>query len=134
MKLEWIRCFHEVALTGSISKAAQNLFITQPAATKMIHSLEAELGETLLIRTSSGVTFTEQGVIFLKFCQQVLNSYENYLSESFIKVLNDFSVKRCFYGHLHGGSHKLATEGLWDGVDFRLVAADYIGFRPYKVI
>ena len=82
MKLEWIRCFHEVALTGSISKAAQNLFITQPAATKMIHSLEAELGETLLIRTSSGVTFTEQGVIFLKFCQQVLNSYENYLSEN----------------------------------------------------
>ncbi|MBQ2368931.1 MAG: LysR family transcriptional regulator, partial [Peptococcaceae bacterium] len=77
MKLEWIRCFHEIALTGSISKAAQKLFITQPAATKMIHSLEAELGETLLIRTSSGVTFTEQGVIFLKYCQQVLNSYEN---------------------------------------------------------
>ena len=81
MKLEWIRCFHEVARTGSISKAAQNLFITQPAATKMMHSLESEVGETLLIRNSSGVTFTEQGIIFLKFCQQVLSSYENYLSE-----------------------------------------------------
>lgn len=45
-----------------------------------------------------------------------------------------YGVSRCFYGHLHGGSHALAMEGLWDGVDFRLVAADYTGFRPYKVI
>ena len=81
MKLEWIRCFYEIARTGSISKAAQNLFITQPAATKMMHALESELGETLLTRTSTGVTFTEQGIIFLKFCQQVLTSYEQYLSE-----------------------------------------------------
>ncbi|MBQ2994089.1 MAG: LysR family transcriptional regulator, partial [Peptococcaceae bacterium] len=50
MKLEWIRCFYEVAQTGSISKAAQNLFITQPAATKMIHALESELNEVLLHR------------------------------------------------------------------------------------
>lgn len=81
MKLEWIRCFGEVAQTGSISRAAQNLFITQPAATKMMHSLETELGETLLHRTSNGVQLTEQGTIFLKFCQQVLVSYEEYLSE-----------------------------------------------------
>lgn len=81
MKLEWIRCFHEIAQTSSISKAAQNLFITQPAATKMMHSLETELNETLLNRTSTGVALTEQGIIFLKFCQQVLSSYENYLSE-----------------------------------------------------
>jgi len=81
MKLEWIRCFHEVTQTGSISKAAQNLFITQPAATKMLHSLEAELNETLLYRTGTGVQLTEQGSIFLKFCQQVLTSYEQYLSE-----------------------------------------------------
>ena len=81
MKLEWIRCFYEIAQTGSISKAAQNLFITQPAATKMMHALESELNETLLHRTSSGVHLTEQGIIFLKFCQQVLTSYEQYLSE-----------------------------------------------------
>ncbi len=81
MKLEWIRCFHEVAQTGSISKAAQSLFITQPAATKMMHALETELAETLLIRTSTGVQLTEQGIIFLKFCQNVLNAYTQYLSE-----------------------------------------------------
>ena len=49
-------------------------------------------------------------------------------------LMEKYGVSRCFYGHLHGGSHALAMEGLWDGVDFRLVAADYTGFRPYKVI
>jgi len=51
-----------------------------------------------------------------------------------VATLKAYGITRCFYGHLHGGSHALAMEGLWDGVDFRLVAADYTGFRPYKVI
>ena len=115
MKLEWIRCFHEVALTGSISKAAQNLFITQPAATKIIHSLEAELGETLLIRTSSGVTFTEQGVIFLKFCQQVLNSYENYLSEK-----NFYNETSAYSGVLELAVSPLLLQTYYDEIMQRL--------------
>lgn len=81
MKLEWIRCFYEVAQSNSISRAAHNLFITQPAVTKMIHSLEAELDEILLIRTSSGVQLTEQGALFLSFSQQVLKAYDTYLSK-----------------------------------------------------
>ena len=115
MKLEWIRCFHEVALTGSISKAAQNLFITQPAATKMIHSLEAELSETLLIRTSSGVTFTEQGVIFLKFCQQVLTSYENYLSEK-----NFYNETSAYSGVLELAVSPLLLQTYYDEIMQRL--------------
>ena len=92
MKLEWIRCFHEVAQSGSISRAAQNLFITQPAVTKMIHSLESELDETLLIRTSSGVQLTEQGALFLTFCQQVLKAYDAYLSkENFYKETSEYN-------------------------------------------
>ena len=50
-----------------------------------------------------------------------------------LDLLEKSEVRRCFYGHLHGGSHKLAMEGQWDGVEFRLVAADYIGFKPYLV-
>lgn len=60
--------------------------------------------------------------------------YKGYECPEILQLLKDYDVRRCFYGHLHGGSHKLAVEGLWDGVDFRLVAADYIGFRPFKVI
>ena len=60
--------------------------------------------------------------------------YKGYRCQEILDLLKKYEVRRCFYGHLHGGSHKLAIEGLWEGVDFKLVAADYIGFVPYKVI
>ena len=60
--------------------------------------------------------------------------YKGYECQEILDILQRYDVRRCFYGHLHGGSHKLAMEGLWDGVEFRLVAGDYIGFKPYLVI
>ena len=60
--------------------------------------------------------------------------YKGYECGEILELLKKYEVRRCFYGHLHGGSHKLAMEGTWDGVEFRLVAADYIGFKPYRVI
>ncbi len=81
MRLEWMRCFNEVVKSGSITKAAQNLYIPQPAVTKTIHALESELGETLLIRSSTGVQLTEQGKIFEQFAWRVLKEYERYQSE-----------------------------------------------------
>ena len=38
------------------------------------------------------------------------------------------------YGHLHGGSHRLAIEGTRNGVEYRLVAADYVKFRPVRIL
>ena len=60
--------------------------------------------------------------------------YKGYECPEILKLLEQYDVRRCFYGHLHGGSHKLAMEGQWDGVDFRLTAADYLNFKPYRVI
>ena len=60
--------------------------------------------------------------------------YRGYTCPEILELLSKYEVRRCFYGHLHGGSHKLAMEGLWDGVEFRLVSADYTGFRPFPVI
>lgn len=60
--------------------------------------------------------------------------YKGYECREILDLLQKYDVRRCFYGHLHGGSHKLAMEGLWDGLDFKLVAADHIGFTPYRVI
>lgn len=60
--------------------------------------------------------------------------YRGYTCEPILQLLEQYGVRRCFYGHLHGDSHKLAMEGTWDGIEFRLVAADYIGFRPFTVI
>lgn len=60
--------------------------------------------------------------------------YKGYECTEILELLQRYEVRRCFYGHLHGGSHKLAMEGLWDGVEYRLVAADYLNFKPYCVI
>ena len=60
--------------------------------------------------------------------------YKGYECREILELLEKYEVRRCFYGHLHGGSHGLAMEGMWDGVEFRLVAADYIGFKPQMVI
>lgn len=60
--------------------------------------------------------------------------YKGYECSEILELLRKYEVRRCFYGHLHGPSHKLAVEGLWDGVDFRLVSADKLNFLPYQVI
>lgn len=59
--------------------------------------------------------------------------YKGYECKEILELLEKYEVRLCFYGHLHGGSHKLAMEGLWDSVEFRLVASDYLNFKPYKV-
>ena len=60
--------------------------------------------------------------------------YKGYTCQEILDLLEKYEVRQCFYGHLHGPSHKLAMEGLWDGVDFKLVAADYVNFKPVKVL
>lgn len=60
--------------------------------------------------------------------------YKGYECPEILELLHKYDVRRCFYGHLHGASHGLAIEGLWDGIDYKLVAADYLDFRPFAVI
>lgn len=60
--------------------------------------------------------------------------YKGYECTEILQLLETYEVRRCFYGHLHGASHKLAMEGQWDGIDFKLTASDYLGFKPYRVI
>ena len=60
--------------------------------------------------------------------------YKGYNCEPILELLKQYDVRQCFYGHLHGGSHSLAQEGLWDGVEFRLLSADRLNFQPYRVL
>ena len=60
--------------------------------------------------------------------------YKGYICPEIIELLKRYDVRRCFYGHLHGASHGLAQEGLWDGIDYRLVSADKLDFKPLTVI
>ena len=59
--------------------------------------------------------------------------YKGYTCREILDLLTSYGVRRCFYGHLHGASHKLAMEGTWDGIEYRLLSADYLDFQPYIV-
>ena len=60
--------------------------------------------------------------------------YKGYMCEEIIALLKRYDVRTCLYGHLHGASHALAVEGSWDGIQYKLVAADKLDFCPHVVI
>ncbi len=60
--------------------------------------------------------------------------YKGYECPQILELLKKYDVRRCYYGHLHGASHGLALEGVWDGIEYRLVAADKVNFCPVRVI
>lgn len=72
MTLNQLRYVVEAAASGSITEAAQRLFITQPSLTAAIHSLEEELGITIFRRTNKGITLTVKGEEFLAYARQML--------------------------------------------------------------
>ena len=60
--------------------------------------------------------------------------YRGYRCQEIIDLLERYQVRVCCYGHLHGASHRLAIEGVQGNVDYRLVSADFVGFRPKKIL
>lgn len=66
-----------IAEEGSMAKAAQKLFITQPALSKSLAKVEAELGEVLFTRSSNGLIPTEAGKYLVTKAYQILKLYED---------------------------------------------------------
>ncbi len=60
--------------------------------------------------------------------------YQGYRCQEILDLLERYRVSLCCYGHLHGGSHRLAVTGRQGTVDYRLVAADYVCFRPVCIL
>jgi DNA-binding transcriptional LysR family regulator len=61
--------FHAVAATGSFSRAAARLHVSQPALSQRIQQLETEVKKRLFVRAKSGVTVTDAGSRLLRYCQ-----------------------------------------------------------------
>ncbi len=64
----------------------------------------------------------------------VMLHYPPMLHSDFAKLMEEYGVSRCLYGHLHGGSHKMAVEGLYNGVEYKLISADYLQFKPLLLV
>ncbi len=76
MLLAQIQGFVETARRGSVSRAAEALFVTQPALTARLKGLERELGTLLLVRTGRGVRLSEAGRAFLPYAQRALDELD----------------------------------------------------------
>ena len=59
--------------------------------------------------------------------------YQGYTCPEILRLLRDYGVRQCYYGHLHGASHRRSIEGEYNGTRFSLVSADYLGFIPKKI-
>ncbi len=91
--------------------------------------IQREAGR-LRLSLEAGKAMEKQPIAFLHYppvyyvneCREILD------------VLKEYGVKKCYYGHIHGGGFQYAIDGVYDGIDFRLVSCDYTQFRPVKVL
>ena len=76
MTLQQIRYALTAAEQGSMNKAAEILYISQPTLTTAVRSLENEVGVRLFNRTNQGITMTAEGRDFLMQARQIYQQYE----------------------------------------------------------
>lgn len=70
------KIFHTVAKTGNISKAAKELYISQPAISKSIQKLETQLHTILFKRSSRGVSLTQEGKLLSQYVDNAFSSLQ----------------------------------------------------------
>ncbi len=89
--------FNTVAETGNISRAARQLYISQPAVSKAIQSLEDSLGVTLFIRGSRGVKLTDEGLLLYEHTKHAFEALQR--GEESIRKIHELGI-----GHLRIGA------------------------------
>lgn len=95
-----------------------------------VHDEKIFKRELMRLEASLKAAGEKQKLVFLHYPPR----YRGYECPEILALLKQYDVRACYYGHLHGGSQRLAMEGVWDGVNFHLVSADYLNFRPHCVI
>lgn len=90
------RIFNAVAETGNISKAAKELFISQPAISKAVSKLEQSLSVKLFIRNSRGVKLTEEGALLYEYTCSAFESLRQ--GEESIRKIHSLGI-----GHIKIG-------------------------------
>jgi DNA-binding transcriptional LysR family regulator len=74
--LRQMECFLAVARLGNVSRAAEEMYLTQPTLTARIKALEEDLGDQLFVRTSRGMRLTEAGREFTPYVERCVASLE----------------------------------------------------------
>lgn len=122
MTLTQLKYVVEVASAGTISKAAEKLYIAQPSLTAAIKELESEFGITIFQRTNKGVILTKEGEEFLGYARQVI-SQTNLMEERYSGVApmqHQFCVSTQHYSFAVEAFVELLKQHGGDEYDFRL--------------
>ena len=72
-------------------------------------------------------------IAFLHYCPITEKNVAQNEPNEFIELLNEYNIKECYYGHLHGKSHNDAVEGNVNGIELKLISADYLDFNLLKI-
>lgn len=113
--------YEDIALCGT-----RGWFFEENAAPQSSKVLHRELQR---LETSLQAAGEREKLCFLHYPPL----YQGYSCPEILELLERYGVKACYYGHLHGGSHRLAREGTFGTVSYHLVSADYLRFYP-KII
>lgn len=99
MTLQQLKYVVKIARSGSITKAAKELFISQPSLSNSIMELENEIGITIFNRTNKGIIISTDGAEFLGYAKQVIEQAEllesHYSNKKLVK--QNFSVSTQHY-------------------------------------
>ncbi len=96
-----------------------------PADAKVL----AREAQRLEVSIQSALKENLEPIVFLHY-PPVFGNESNY---DILDVMYKYNVKECYYGHLHGNSHKYAVCGERDGINFHLISGDFVQFYPKLV-
>lgn len=97
-----------------------------PADAKVL----AREAQRLEVSIKSALNDNLEPIVFLHY-PPVFGNESNY---DILDVMYKYNVKECYYGHLHGNAHKYAICGEREGINFNLIAADFVQFCPKLVL
>lgn len=132
MTLQQLRYIIEVARFGSISEAAEKLFVTQPSITTAIRNIENEFGIEIFIRSPKGVEVTMDGEAFLCYAKQVLEQ-EELMREYFF---GENSMKRTIFS-ISSQHYSFVTKALCEmlgKINMQHYAIDLVETQTHDVI
>ncbi len=131
MTLQQLKYAITVADKSSMSEAAKSLFISQPSLSNAIKELEKQIGITIFIRTSRGITVSSEGLEFLGYARQVVEQAE-LLEEKYLggePARARFSVSTQHYSFAVDAFVELIKENNAEEYDFTLRET-----RTYEII
>ena len=101
MNLKHLEYFTAVAKYGSINKAAQSLYISQPHLSHIIKDIEDGVGSALFRRTKQGVSLTEEGQRFLEHANTIMQEMENLrqISKKSRRPADSLSISMTKFSH-----------------------------------